>query len=227
MPAKKRITRRTRTDPPADLTGMRFGKWAVLKYAADKVRYYGGHRLFTRMWLCRCDCGVEKQVAHHNLTKGQSKQCQQCSRIRHGVSSTKLYRAWSYLKQSGKLPKEWQAFSVFRQAVGDAPDKAAYLTRYDLIKPHSSANTFWMSPALLHKDPSFLKRLRKKKIEERVAHDKLLLRIRNAKSRDERIRCMTAARKAGYTFGLIGMAANVTAERVRIIVNRSVRGRTL
>jgi hypothetical protein len=122
MPAKKRITERTRTGPPADLTGRRYGKWTVLEYAGDKVRYYGGHRLFTRMWLCRCDCGVQKQVIHHNLTKGQSKQCQQCCRTRHDISSKKLYRAWGSRKKGGNLPTEWRDFDAFRQAVGDAPD---------------------------------------------------------------------------------------------------------
>ena len=68
----KQQGKNSRSDPPADLTGMRFGKWTVLKYAGQKVRYYGGQRFSTRMWLCRCDCGVEKQVQHYNLTEGLS-----------------------------------------------------------------------------------------------------------------------------------------------------------
>jgi hypothetical protein len=60
-------TIRSRTDPPADLTGMRFGKWMVLKNAGQKIRYYRGWKFSTRMWLCRCDCGVQKEVPHYNL----------------------------------------------------------------------------------------------------------------------------------------------------------------
>jgi len=212
---------RSRTDPPVDLTGMRFGKWTVLKYAGQKARYYGGQRFSTRMWLCRCDCGVQKQVPHQNLTGGRSKKCQQCCRTRHSISSTKIYVLWRRLRQSGKLSKEWQDFDAFRKAVGDHPDKKACLERYDRTKPHSPQNTFWMYPALLQNDPAFqnrLKQIRKKLKEERVVHEELLLRIRNAKYRDERLRCMIAARKAGYTLGLIGMAAKVTTQRVQPIL---------
>ena len=217
---QKAKSTRSRPHPPADLTGMQFGKWTVLKYAGQRIRYWHGQKFSTRMWLCRCDCGVQKEVPYHNLTKGFSKKCQQCSRTKHGISYTKLYRAWDSLRRSGKLPKKWQDFDVFRKAVGDPPDKKAYLTRYDRTKPHSSQNTFWMYPALLQNDPAFLKRIRKKSREERVTHDKMLMRIRNAKSRDQRNRCMIEARKAGYSFGLIALAANLTPQRVHVIVDR-------
>jgi hypothetical protein len=136
------------------------------------------------------------------------------------MSSTRIYGAWSSLKQCGQLPTEWQDWDAFRQAVGDPPCKNACLARYDHTKPHSAQNTFWMYPALLQNDPAFLKRLRKKSNEERVAHDKMLLQISNARDRKQRNRCMIAARKAGYTLRLIGMAANVTPERVRVITTR-------
>jgi hypothetical protein len=209
---------RTRTDPPADLTGMRFGKWTVLKYA--------GRKASKRMWFCRCDCGVQKQVPHHNLTRGHSKQCRRCCHTGHGMSSTKIYGVWVNLKRGGRLPKEWQDFDVFRKSVGDPPDTEAHLARYDRSKPHSSRNTFWMYPALLRNDPGYrdyLKQLRKKLREKRVAHEKLLIRIRNAKTRDERLRCMIAARKAGYTLQLIGLAAKVTTQRVHAILTTLCR----
>jgi hypothetical protein len=214
---------RSRTDPPADLTGRRFGKWTVLKYAGQRIRYYRGWRFSKRMWLCRCDCGVQKEVPHHNLTEGLSRQCQQCFRNRHGISSTGLYGRWRRMGKSGQLPKEWQDFDVFRKDVGDPPCKNAWLARYDGTRPHSSQNTFWMYPGFSEKDPaSFnaLKLLRKKAAKEHVAHDKMLLQIGNAKDRKERNRCMIAAREAGYTLGLIGMAAKLTSERVRVITTR-------
>ena len=216
----KQQGKNSRSDPPADLTGMRFEKWTVLKYAGQKVRYYGGQRFSTRMWLCRCDCGVEKQVQHYNLTEGLSTQCQECRRNRHGMSSTRIYEQWTRLKQRGELSKDWQDFDVFIEAVGDPPNKEAYLTRYDRTKPYSPGNAFWLYPALLQDDPTFLKRIRKQSREERVTHDTMLMRIRNAKSRDERDRCMVAARKAGHSFELIGMAAKLTRQRAHIIVTR-------
>jgi hypothetical protein len=212
---------RSCTDPPADLTGTRFGKWTVLKYAGQRIRYWRGQKFSTRMWLCRCDCGVQKQVPHYNLTGSRSKQCRECCRLRHGMSSTRLYHTWDNLKRSGKLAKEWQDFDAFRKAVGDPPDKKAYLTRYDGTKSHSPENTFWMYPGLLQNDPALhnlLKQIRKKSREERIAHDKMLMRIRKATSTKERNRCMIAARKAGHSCGLIGMAANVTTQRAHFIV---------
>ena len=213
---------RNRSDPPADLTGRRFGKWTVLKYAGQRAYYSAaGKKRSSRMWLCRCDCGVQKKVSHHNLTGRRSTQCQQCGRTKHGMTSTKLYRAWDNLKRRGRLAKEWQDFDAFRKAVGDPPDTKAYLARYDRTKPYSSENTFWMYPGLSEKNPALfnlLKQLRKKAAEESVAHDKMLMRIRSAKGRNERNRCMIAARKAGYSFDLIGMAANVTRQRAHFIV---------
>ena len=203
---------RIRSKSPADLTGMRFGKWTVLKYAGR--RYSGGQRFSTQMWLCRCDCGVQKEVAHYNLTGGQSTKCQQCQYVRHGIFSTKLHRAWKNLKQSGQLPKEWQDFDAFRKDVGDPPDKTACLKRLDRSKPHSAENTLWLYPG----SSRLFKQSRQKSTEERIQHEEKLRRIRSAKSLVERNRLMIAARKAGYTLQMIGIAANVTTERVRVIV---------
>lgn len=53
-----------------DLTGMRFGKLLVLRYADTSGK--------KARWLCRCDCGNEVIVEGHNLLSGQSYQCQEC-----------------------------------------------------------------------------------------------------------------------------------------------------
>jgi hypothetical protein len=133
----------------------------------------------------------------------------------------KMYVAWSRLRRIGELPREWRDFDAFREAVGDLPAKRAYLMRYEPAKPYASGNVFWMYRGLLQEDPALrerLARLRRKALEERVAHEDLLLRIRNAKSREERNRRIVAARKAGYTLRVIGVAAGVTAPAVRVIV---------
>lgn len=48
----------------ADLTGRRFGRWLVLGRA--RRRQY---------WLCRCECGVEREVFGPNLLSGKSTKC--------------------------------------------------------------------------------------------------------------------------------------------------------
>ncbi len=55
-----------------DLNGQIFGKWCVLKF--DHYTKKEGH-----MYLCRCDCGKEKQIPRDNLRKGKSTQCHSCA----------------------------------------------------------------------------------------------------------------------------------------------------
>ena len=45
-----------------DLTGKRFGQWSVLRYTGYK-------------WLCRCDCGTEREVLPQSLRNGRSTSC--------------------------------------------------------------------------------------------------------------------------------------------------------
>ena len=187
-------SKRKHAVPPTDLTGRRFGQWLVLKYAGKRVYCSGGQKLSQHMWFCCCDCGVRKQVSHNNLTQGLSTKC----RSRHAVGTEKLHVARHSMKQKGHLPEEWRDFDVFRQAVGDPPDANARLTRYDLTKPHSPENTLWVSPGQL-------RQLRKKAKEEHVVHSTMLMKIRNAKSRNEMIRFMVAARRAGYRMTCWGL----------------------
>ena len=55
-----------------DLTGQRFGKWAVVCLTDKRTN------CATR-FLCRCDCGTEKKVCSHHLRSGESTNCG-CSR---------------------------------------------------------------------------------------------------------------------------------------------------
>lgn len=50
-----------------DIAGQRFGGWVALSLS----RRQGGRQL----WLCRCDCGVEREVWKGNLLRGTSKSC--------------------------------------------------------------------------------------------------------------------------------------------------------
>ena len=156
-----RKTRRHAT-APADLTGMRFGKWVVLKDAGKKVHLSGGRKSSRHMWLCRCDCGVQKQVYRSNLTEGRSTQCRRCRSPRNRLYHRKLYVAWKNLKGEGQFPEEWRDFDIFRAAVGDPPNEKARLTRYDPTKPHSPENTLWATPALV--------RQIRKKVKKNTSH---------------------------------------------------------
>lgn len=59
--------------------GDKFGEWTVIKaYSSTSPRY---------MSLCRCSCGVEKEVMNQNLVNGMSTSCG------HGRYETRLQKA--------------------------------------------------------------------------------------------------------------------------------------
>lgn len=55
-----------------DLTGRQFGRWTVLKRAENRIKNNSQH---IRYWLCRCQCGTEREVCEKNLISGISKSC--------------------------------------------------------------------------------------------------------------------------------------------------------
>ena len=55
-----------------DLTGMKFGKWTIIK---ESRKYkHGGY-----LWLCKCECGATNEVATQYLKDGRSTQCRRCA----------------------------------------------------------------------------------------------------------------------------------------------------
>lgn len=57
--------------PRTDLTGQRIGMLTVVKDFGFVTK--GKQR--RRIWLCRCDCGVEKKIEHSHLRSGNVKSC--------------------------------------------------------------------------------------------------------------------------------------------------------
>lgn len=58
-----------------NIVGQRFGKWTVLAPCKTGAKY---------KWLCRCDCGVEKQILSYMLRHGKSKSCGRPGCIQRG-----------------------------------------------------------------------------------------------------------------------------------------------
>jgi hypothetical protein len=96
-----------------DLAGQTFGKWTVLKRGVSRKNY-------KTTWLCRCECGVEKEVNSSSLTRGHSKSCRVCSN--KGMS----------VKMSGK------AFDLTDQKFGmlTVISRAADAVSGGRIRPH-------------------------------------------------------------------------------------------
>ncbi len=205
---KSRSKKPSLSTPPKDLTGRRFGKWVVQKYAGEKSH--------SRLWLCRCDCGVQKNVYESSLISKRSTQCLRCSWAKHSMGHTKLYFAWQRLKRSGSLPKEWRDFKAFINAVGDPPSHNRQLARHDSNKPHAPGNTYWA----ISKLPLLSPQMRKKRKGQAIIGNKMLMSIRKAKTREEMIQCMVAARTAGHKYEMIGLAAGLSRQRVHQIIKK-------
>lgn len=58
-----------------NILGERFGKLVV-------VRKAGLSKHSDRLWLCRCECGVEIEFTTHRLRKGSAKSCGRCGKAR-------------------------------------------------------------------------------------------------------------------------------------------------
>lgn len=82
-----------------DLTSRRFGKLVVIARTEDYADHKG--KKYTR-WICKCDCGKEKDIVSSSLLSGSTKSCgcaQYDSKRKHGMYGTKLYHIWSGMKQ--------------------------------------------------------------------------------------------------------------------------------
>lgn len=87
-----------------DLTGKRFGRLTVIGRATRTGK--------NTYWLCRCDCGGQKNVSRSNLINGQVQSCG-CLRVektvarhrKHGMSNTRLYSVWKAMLERCYEPK--------------------------------------------------------------------------------------------------------------------------
>lgn len=62
--------------PLESLVGRKFGRWTVLAF----WEWRKGKAARRAVWLCRCECGIEKAVEGNGLRKGMTGGCYPCSR---------------------------------------------------------------------------------------------------------------------------------------------------
>lgn len=98
-----RLTRRTIA------IGQVFGRWTVIAEGARRADRGTGY-------LCRCECGTEREVPSKGLTRGTSKSCgclqKQVVSARtatrntsHGLSKTPEYGVWLEMRRRCTTPK--------------------------------------------------------------------------------------------------------------------------
>ncbi len=80
-----------------DFSGKRFGRLTA-------VRLAGKNRLGFRLWLWRCDCGIEIERPSAPIKQGRQVSCgchrdeASRSRAKHGFWKSRTYRAWIAMK---------------------------------------------------------------------------------------------------------------------------------
>lgn len=145
-----------------EMTGMRYGRWTVLRRAENSAYGRLSH------WHCRCDCGEERSVNGQTLRLGRSRGCG-CERLeilraraKHGHNrvgnKTKTYKVWQGMRGRCTNPKikcfsryggrgitvceRWSSFEAFLADMGPCPPRLT-LERIDNDRGYEPGNCKW------------------------------------------------------------------------------------
>ena len=90
---------------PIDVVGQKFGRYTVIAKSDKRSK------AMKQMVLCKCDCGIEKEVIVSNLKSGISKSCGCLKaelvskrRKKHGFSKTTMYYRYKHMIQRCYFP---------------------------------------------------------------------------------------------------------------------------
>ena len=155
--------------------GNRYGRLVIIEHKprGNNNKYF----------LCKCDCGVYKEIDINTLKKGNTLSCG-CYRLeliknrtyRHGMSRTTEHHTWQCVldrccnEKSKLFPRyggrgitvcdEWMnSFEKFFEDMGLKPDPKYSLERVDNNGPYSKENCIWADSKTQSKNKSTSKYL--------------------------------------------------------------------
>lgn len=144
----------------SDISGERFGRLVAVNRVSTATRKGGKH--IDTIWLCRCDCGADKQVGLTNLTSGRTKSCG-CLRFVQGGLSRKhpLWKRWqqmlercsnpnhnryaSYGGRGIKVCDRWKSFPLFLEDVERSYKAGKTIDRVNNDGDYEPSNFQWAS----------------------------------------------------------------------------------
>lgn len=114
-----------------DIANERFGKWTALREGELKTSDGRSY------WLCRCDCGSEREVSRRRLVRKQSRSCGKCRPIIGGKAhrdpngpSGYKFGCWTVQWVKKGAPSQW----VCQCSCGRRATFNSYYVRYRLVK---------------------------------------------------------------------------------------------
>lgn len=158
------LVKDTRHSPIVDRVGQRFGRLTVLRLGEGRTAG-GGVR-----WVCRCDCGNEKEVNGNAMVCGNVQSCgclhRDAIHAVHGMSGTPVYKVWAamksrvmdpnnarYLDYGGRgitIHQPWvDSFEAWFEYVGPRPDGMSF-DRINNDGNYEPGNVRWASRAEQH-----------------------------------------------------------------------------